>query len=67
MIYVINQLAEWVLAMSRPVKQFLVITVDICLCLLGVWMSFYLRMGEFVVFSNTTIVPVLITSAASMV
>jgi FlaA1/EpsC-like NDP-sugar epimerase len=67
MIYVINQLAEWVLALSRPVKQFLVITVDTCLCLLSVWMSFYLRMGEFVVFSNTTIVPVLITSAASMV
>jgi FlaA1/EpsC-like NDP-sugar epimerase len=67
MIYVINQLAEWVLALSRPVKQFLVITVDTCLCLLSVWMSFYLRMGEFVVFSNTTIIPVLITSAASMV
>jgi FlaA1/EpsC-like NDP-sugar epimerase len=67
MIYLINQIAVVVLAMSRSIKQFLVITVDICLCLLGVWMSFYLRLGEFVVFGNTTTVPVLITSATSVV
>ena len=67
MIYQLNQLASLVIAMPRAAKQLLVMTVDTSLCLLSVWASFYLRLGEFLTFSNLTTLPVLVTSAASVV
>ena len=63
----LNQIAGRVLAMPRSAKQLLVITVDISLCLLSVWASFYLRLGEFRIFRDATTIPVLITSATSLV
>lgn len=65
-IYRLSQLANRVLAMPRAAKQLLVMAVDIFLCLLSVWASFYLRLGEFLVFSNATTLPVIVTSAASV-
>lgn len=67
MIYLLKHLARRVLTIPRFVKQLLVTSVDIFLCLLGVWTSFYLRLGEFQVFSIFSSAPVLITSAASVV
>jgi len=61
-----NQTAACVLAMPRPAKQLLVMTVDISLCILSVWASFYLRLGEYELFSDTVTIPVLITSATSV-
>jgi len=66
-IYLLNQLASRVIAMPRAAKQLLVMTVDTSLCLLSVWASFYLRLGDFLTFSNLTTLPVLVTSAASVV
>ena len=56
-----------IIAIPRPVKQLLVVAVDICLCVLSVWVSFYLRLGEFLAFSSFTASPVLIASTASIV
>jgi FlaA1/EpsC-like NDP-sugar epimerase len=66
-IFLHSQLASRVIAMPRAAKQLLVMTVDTSLCLLSVWASFYLRLGEFLTFSNLTTLPVLVTSAASVV
>ena len=66
-IYLLNQLASRVIAMPRALKQLLVMTVDTSLCLLSVWASFYLRLGDFLTFSNLTTLPVLLPSAASLV
>ena len=63
----LNQIAGRVLAIPRSAKQLLVITVDISICLLSVWASFYLRLGEFHIFRDATTIPVLITSATSLV
>jgi FlaA1/EpsC-like NDP-sugar epimerase len=63
----LNQLARRVIAMPRATKQLLVMTVDTSLFLLSVWASFYLRLGDFLTFSNLTTLPVLVTSAASVV
>jgi FlaA1/EpsC-like NDP-sugar epimerase len=41
-------LGALVLALPRGVKQFVVLLVDIALCILTVWLAFYLRLGEFV-------------------
>lgn len=40
--------ADSVLAMPRMVKRVIVLSVDVSLCLLAVWLSFYLRLGEWV-------------------
>jgi FlaA1/EpsC-like NDP-sugar epimerase len=66
-IYLLNQLASRIIAMPRAAKQLLVMTVDTSLCLLSVWASFYLRLGDFLTYSNLTTLPVLVTSAASVV
>jgi FlaA1/EpsC-like NDP-sugar epimerase len=66
-IYMLNQLGSHVIAMPRDAKQLFVLTVDTSLCLISVWASFYLRLGDFLTFSNLTTLPVLVTSAASVV
>ena len=63
----LNQIGAGVLAIPRFAKQLLVVTVDTSLCLLSVWVSFYLRLGEFQLFSNATTFPLLITGATSVV
>jgi len=65
-IYLLNQFGSRVIAMPRAAKQLFVLTVDTSLCLISVWASFYLRLGEFLTFSNLTTLPVLLTSAASV-
>ena len=62
----LKQLANYVLALSRTAKQLLVVSVDAFLCLLSVWASFYLRLGEFLAFSDVKSAPVLITSVVSV-
>ena len=66
MIYRLKHLARRVIAIPRYAKQLLVLSVDAFLCLISVWASFYLRLGEFQAFSNVTSEPVLITSVASV-
>ncbi len=38
--------------MPRFAKRFVALSVDLCLCVLTVWLAFYLRLGEFVVLSG---------------
>jgi len=52
--------------MPRFAKQLIVMSIDFLLCVVSVWASFYLRMGEFSVFNNATTTPVLITSTVSI-
>lgn len=41
-----------ILALPRPAKRLLALSVDVTLCVLTVWFAFYLRLGEFVAFST---------------
>ena len=66
MIYMLKHLAKRVIAIPRYAKQLLVLSVDTFLCLLSVWLSFYLRLGEFQAFSIISSAPVLITSVTSV-
>jgi FlaA1/EpsC-like NDP-sugar epimerase len=63
---IFGQLPESILVMPRPAKQLLVVCVDVFLCFLSVWAAFYLRIGEFIVFSDITTAPVLISSTVSL-
>ena len=46
------------LSMNRPVKRLVVMSSDICLCALSVWLSFYLRLGEFAPLAGPMLWPV---------
>ena len=62
----LGHLAIHVIAMPRYAKQLLVVLLDTLLCLFSVWVSFYLRLGEFQACSIVSSAPVLITSVASV-
>lgn len=49
----LSKLVVPMLALPRPVKQFIVVIVDLNLCLLSVWLAFYLRLGEFISFNGS--------------
>jgi FlaA1/EpsC-like NDP-sugar epimerase len=49
------KLAVPILALPRPAKRFIVLSVDLGLCLLTVWLAYYLRLGEFVALSSTAL------------
>ena len=55
-------LAQLTLALPRIAKRLIVATVDASLCVVAVWFSFYLRLGEFVSLSG----PAEITSALAI-
>lgn len=47
----LRELAHGVTALPRTVKRLIVVFLDSCLCILSVWLAYYLRIGEFVSFS----------------
>lgn len=47
------KLAVPILALPRAAKRFVALSVDLGLCVLSVWLAFYLRLGEFVALAGT--------------
>lgn len=50
-----DDLASPVLALPRIAKRLVVLAVDSSLCILTVWLAFYLRLGEFVALTGPTL------------
>jgi len=48
----IFKLAVPILALPRAAKRIVALTVDLSLCVLTVWLAYYLRLGEFISFSQ---------------
>ena len=48
------KLAVPVLALPRPAKRFVALMVDLSLCVLTVWVAYYLRLGEFISFAGAS-------------
>ena len=46
MINIFSRFAATVLALPRPAKRSVVLALDVGLCVLSVWLAFYLRLGE---------------------
>ena len=59
MMRVLRRLAVPVLAIPRPVKRGFVLALDAGLCVLTVWLAFYLRLGMFVPLSGASVWPAL--------
>lgn len=59
--FIKNQLGRLiapVLALPRLVKRVVALLIDFCLCVLTVWLSYYLRLGDFVSFSGSVLLVV---------
>ena len=48
MIKIISEISVPILALPRVAKRFIVLSLDISLCVLTVWLAMYLRLGDFV-------------------
>ena len=51
----LTKLAVPILGLPRLAKRFVVLTVDLGLCILTVWLAYYLRLGEFVSLSGNAL------------
>lgn len=54
----LSNLADAVLSLSRVAKRGIALVLDIFSCVLAVWLSFYLRLGEFIPISGPVLLPV---------
>jgi FlaA1/EpsC-like NDP-sugar epimerase len=52
---IISKLAPPVLALPRPAKRLVALSLDMSLCVLSVWLAFYLRLGEWVALSGNAL------------
>jgi len=59
MIRLLSRVAEPVLALPRPIKRGVALGVDAGLCVLTVWLAFYLRLGTFLPLSGSPLLPML--------
>jgi FlaA1/EpsC-like NDP-sugar epimerase len=55
----IFELVTPILVLPRAVKRLVALSVDLGLCVLTVWLAFYLRLGEFVVLSGAPMAAVI--------
>lgn len=58
---ILSHLAELVLALPRNIKRGSVLILDAGLCLLSVWLSFYLRLGEFLPLTFEVVLPAIVS------
>jgi FlaA1/EpsC-like NDP-sugar epimerase len=55
---ILKNFAMPMLALPRLAKRFIVLIVDTALCVLTVWLAYYLRLGEFVALSGNALLAV---------
>lgn len=52
---ILSKLAPPILALPRPAKRLVALSLDMSLCVLSVWLAFYLRLGEWVALSGNAL------------
>ena len=62
----LHNFAMPMLALPRWAKRFVVLALDTALCVLTVWLAFYLRLGEFVALSGNTLWAAMISIGISL-
>ena len=55
--FLTRRASVWAMQLSRPVKRGIVLALDAGLCVLSVWLAFYLRLGVFVPLDQVLILP----------
>jgi FlaA1/EpsC-like NDP-sugar epimerase len=62
----LRKLAVPVLALPRPAKRAVAVVIDAGLCVLTVWLAYYLRLGEFVPLSGRSLLAAEVSIALSL-
>ena len=57
----LNNVANHILALPRPLKRFVVLAVDVGLCVLSVWVAFYLKLDEWVTWRTAVLWPAVVS------
>ena len=60
------KLSAPILGLPRSAKRFVALSVDLGLCILTVWLAFFLRLGEFIAISGTGLWAVLASVALAL-
>ena len=47
------------LNMNRYVKRFIILSIDLGLCIIATWIAFYLRLEKFIIIDSNTVFPIL--------
>ena len=55
------KLSDYILAISRNSKITIAVVVDVCCCILAMWLSFYLRLGEIIALSDASFLVIFIS------
>jgi FlaA1/EpsC-like NDP-sugar epimerase len=55
MTFVLVKLSAYVLSLPRFLKRVVALSVDVGLCVLSVWLAYYLRLGEFVELTGSVV------------
>jgi FlaA1/EpsC-like NDP-sugar epimerase len=63
---ILDSLRTPALGLPRAAKRFLAFSIDLALCVLTVWLAYYLRLGEFVALSGDAFLPVAASIGISM-
>jgi len=58
--------ASSILGLSRTTKRLIVVSIDVCACILATWLAFYLRLGEFVEIDENMTRPVGLSVAIAL-
>lgn len=66
MIRTLSRFAAPALALPRPIKRGVVLILDAILCILSVWLAFYLRIGSFTALSGSAIWPAAVSVALAL-
>ena len=56
-----NRTTQLGLLLPRGGKRLMAMILDVCICILTTWISFFLRLGEFMTFSITLAKPMILS------
>lgn len=62
----LHKLVRPVLALPRPAKRALVLAIDMSLCVLTVWLAYYLRLDTFVALSGNALLAAVVSIAIAL-
>jgi FlaA1/EpsC-like NDP-sugar epimerase len=61
-----NQIVSYLLARSRTIKRLIVLCVDTFVCIVSVWLAFYLRLGEAVSVPTPLLLAIIVSIALAL-
>ena len=58
---------EFALSLPRPIKRLIVLSLDLFLCIISIWLAYYLRLGYIIKIPNELTAPIILSVAISVI